>query len=142
MGHYYSEMHVVTPNERYLEALDQAVNKLGFHKIKIEFTTLYTCYPCGCMVYLLRTHCAHCPARDRTDMLEHQIAKASELIKSLTTPIKRMDIVSLAQEADIDVFALHCAIESMQASKEIVCRGGFRQYEDKVITPAAKSQSD
>lgn len=136
MGHYYSEMHVSTPQENWNEALDKSLREMGYRKIEMDFKTFFVCDWCGCLVALLSQHLWKCPAGDKSVEIDRMVDRAKDLILGLHGPIELMKLVKIAGQNSISVYALNCAIEALITQKEITRQHSFTQrYQDTMIVP-------
>lgn len=136
MGHYYSEMHVPSPQEKWNEALDKSVRKMGYRKMQIEYKTFYICDWCGCLVTLLGQHPSRCPAGDKSVEIDRMIDRAEDMILGLDRPIELLKLVALASQNNISVYALNCAVEALVAHRKIIRQHNHTQpYQDTTIVP-------
>ena len=134
VGHYYSEMHVPTPQEMWSEALERSIRDMGFVQIKIEYKTLYICEWCGCLVARLAQHLSKCPAGDKSESVDRMIDRAMDLIESLPGPIELLKLLKLCEENSISAYALNCAIEAMLSQRKITRQGKYTEsYQDTII---------
>ncbi len=127
MGHYYSEMHVPTPQETYLEKVKQARLELGFKDYDIDYRHWFVCGHCGCMVLLLRTHLQNCQSISKKKRLRffNSIEAAKyQIIASLATKVatnmesdelSRSSLLDECTQAGICALAFDMAIGDLKS---------------------------
>lgn len=136
MGHYYSEKHVDTPQERWAKALEQSLRDMGYRKIELDFKTFYICDSCGCLIAILGQHLWKCPAGDKSSEIDRMVDRAKDLILEQPGSIEQMKLVQLASQNRISVYALNCAIEALVVRQKVVRQHSFtKQYQDTMIVP-------
>lgn len=137
MGHYYSEMHVSNPQERWNEALDKSLREMGYRKIEMDFKTYFVCDWCGCLVALLGQHLWKCPAGDKSVEIDRMVDRAKDLILGLHGPIELMKLVKIAGQNGIGVYTLSCAIEALVARQKAVRQQSHtKPHQDTMIARA------
>jgi len=159
MGHYYSEMHVTTPHEEYLEKAKRAREILGFFDFEINFKRWFVCHHCSCMILSVTGHIPHCNAldsdtkntfADQVEAAKYQIVAslAHQAVESESGPrLERLKLLAECADVGLDAFVFDIALKQLETDREI-CRYidpsmilEIRQYRDEVYELAMPKDS-
>lgn len=136
MGHYWSEMHVPSPHEDYMESVETGLKELGFRKIRVEYSTFYVCGFCSCVVLDPATHLVACEPSVSRFVYEQSRKVIETALKEISKPIERMDFLKTMKARGLNAYAFKVACDNLQSTGVIKIKEHYTDtYKDAVISP-------
>lgn len=139
MGHYYSEMHVPTPDEDFANLVKNAREKLGFRSLDVNYTHLFLYSYCSCVIEDIVTHFMRCnmvPMEVR-DPFRKELSWARFIVRNVleSGACARMKLIEACSKFSVSALALRNILDELARAKEITYTKDLNdEFKDKIYS--------